>query len=365
MNKVGGPMRFHVVALPHTQTTKDFATCAFTEKVRRFCIMMTDLGHEVVLYAGEQNEAPVTEHVVCISEQQRAAAVGDAHYTTASFDTDLPHWQVFNATVINRMRERIEPKDFICLIGGYAHKPIADAFPTHTSVEFGIGYGGTFAKFKVFESYAWLHSIYAGWKNPTTADGSFFDAVVPGYLEPEMFPEGKGDGDYYFFIGRLIERKGYNIAQEVCERLGKRLIIAGPGTPNGGYGEFVGNVGPEQRAELMGGAIALFAPTTYIEPFGNIVVEAQTCGTPTITTDWGAFTETNINGVTGYRCHTLAEFVQAAEDVKSLDRAAIRKQAIEKYSLDAVGVQYERYFKRLLTLWDDGWYQLDTEEATK
>ena len=364
MKKVGGPMRFHVVALPHTQVTKDFTSCAFTEKVRRFCIMMTNLGHEVILYAGEKNEAPVTEHVVCISESMRAVAVGDKHYTTASFDTNLPYWQVFNATVINKMRERLEPKDFICLIGGYAHKPIADAFPNHTSVEFGIGYGGTFAKYRVFESYAWMHSIYAGHVNPTTVDGGFFDAVIPGYLEPEMFPAGDGDGDYYFYIGRIIDRKGYRIAQEVCERLGKRLILAGPGEGSG-YGEFIGNVGPEERAKLMGGAIALFAPTLYIEPFGNIAIEAQVCGTPTITTDWGAFTETNINGVTGYRCRTLADFVRAAEDVKSLDRAAIRQHAIERYSLEVVGKQYEDYFTRLLTLWDDGWYQLDKEKATK
>jgi glycosyltransferase involved in cell wall biosynthesis len=179
-----------------------------------------------------------------------------------------------------------------------------------------------------------------------------------------MFPEGDGGGDYYFFIGRIIDRKGYRIAQEVCERLGKRLILAGPGE-GAGYGEFIGNVGPEERAKLMGGAIALFAPTLYIEPFGNIVVEAQTCGTPTITTDWGAFTETNINGLTGYRCRTLADFVRAADDVKSLDRAAIRQHAIENYSLDAVGKQYDDYFTRLLTLWDDGWYQLETEKATK
>lgn len=364
MNKVGGPMRFHVVALPHTQVTKDFTSCAFTEKVRRFCIMMHNLGHEVILYAGEQNEAPVTEHVVCISEDLRTAAVGDKHYTAVSFDTNLPHWQVFNATVINKMRERLEPKDFICLIGGYAHKPIADAFPKHTAVEFGVGYGGVFAKYRVFESYAWMHSIYAGHNNPTAVDGHFFDGVIPGYLEPEMFPAGKGDGDYYLYIGRVIDRKGYRIAQEVCEHLGKRLIIAGPGEGSG-YGEFVGNVGPEQRAKLMGGAIAQFAPTLYIEPFGNVAIEAQVCGTPTITTDWGAFTETNINGLTGYRCRTLADFVRAAEDVKSLDRAAIRQHAIERYSLDVVGKQYEDYFARLLTLWDDGWYQLDTEKVTK
>jgi glycosyltransferase involved in cell wall biosynthesis len=352
-------MRFHVVSLPHTQVTKEYSGCAFTEKVRRFCIMMSDLGHEVYLYAGEQVDAPVTKLITCISEERRAQAVGNGHYTQASFDLEALHWRVFNTNVIRLMQQNLEPQDFICLIGGSAHKPIADAYPKHLSVEFGVGYGGVFSKFRVFESYAWMHSIYAGWKNPTTVDGHFYDAVIPGYLEPDMFPLGKGDGDYYLYIGRLIERKGYRIAQEVCERLGKRLILAGPG-PQDGYGEFVGSVGPEERAKLMGGAIATFAPTLYIEPFGNVVIEAQACGTPTITTDWGAFTENNEHGVTGFRCRTLQDFIEATENVKTLDRLRIREQAVAKYSLDVIGRKYEAYFQRLLTLWDKGWYTVET-----
>jgi len=353
-------MRFHIVALPHTQVTKEFAGCAFTEKVRRFCIMMHDLGHEVFLYAGEEVEAPVTELITCVNEDQRAAAVATvSHYTQYPFSGGL--WWNFNTKAIEGIRDRIQPQDFICLIGGSAQKDIADAFPNHLSVEFGVGYGGVFAKYRVFESYAWMHSIYAGWKNPTTADGQFYDAVIPGYLEPDMFPLGNGKGDekgeYYLFIGRLIDRKGYRIAQEVCERLGKRLILAGPGEQSG-YGEFVGSVGPEERAKLMGGAIATFAPTLYVEPFGNVVIESQACGTPTITTDWGAFVENNPVGISGFRCRTLQEFMDAAESVKHLDRAEIRKRAVELYKLDTIGLLYEDYFERLLTLWGDGWYEM-------
>ena len=322
-------------------------------------MMMNDLGHEVFLYAGDEVEAPVTELITCVSKKQQEAALhGVAHYTQFPFDGWL--WDKFNAKAIAEIADRIEKEDFICLIGGSAQKPIADAFPAHTAVEFGVGYGGVFAKFRVFESYAWMHSIYAGWKNPTTADGQFYDAVIPGYLEPEMFPlgDGKGDedGEYYLFIGRLIDRKGYRIAQEVCQRLGKRLILAGPGEQSG-YGEFVGSVGPEQRAKLMGGAIATFAPTLYVEPFGNVVIESQACGTPTITTDWGAFVENNPAG-SGIRCRTLQEFMTAAELVKDLDRSGIRQRAVDLYNLDVIGKQYEAYFQRLLTLWGDGWYSV-------
>jgi glycosyltransferase involved in cell wall biosynthesis len=349
-------MRFHIVALPHTQVTKEFSGCAFTEKVRRFVMMMKAQGHTVFLYAGDQSEGVEDELITCASEAERSKAMeGIAHYT--SFPFSGPLWDKFNATAIAELGKRLEPQDFICLIGGSAQKPIADAYPSHLSVEFGVGYGGVFSKFRVFESYAWMHSIYAGWKNPTTADGHFYDAVIPGYLEPEMFPLGDGKGDYYLFIGRLIDRKGYRIAQEVCQRLGKRLILAGPGEQFG-YGEFVGSVGPAERAALMGGAIATFAPTLYVEPFGNVVIESQACGTPTITTDWGAFTENNPDGVTGFRCRTLQEFIDAAENVKALDRAAIRQRAVSLYNLDTIGQQYDAYFKRLLTLWGDGWYQM-------
>jgi glycosyltransferase involved in cell wall biosynthesis len=108
----------------------------------------------------------------------------------------------------------------------------------------------------------------------------------------------------------------------------------------------------------MGGAIATFAPTTYIEPFGTVAPESMACGTPAITTDWGAFTETVVNGVSGYRCRTLKDFVEAAEKVKYLDRKAVREHAIKNYSLESISVMYEEYFKKLYQLWGNGWYEI-------
>lgn len=351
-------MRFHVVGLPHTNTTEDFTACAYTEKIRKFCIMMKNLGHTVYLYAGEHNEAPCDEHIQCISEQERLEVVGDNHYSAASFDWTLPHWVKFNKNVIEGISKRLEHKDFICLISGYASKPIADAFPQELSVEFGIGYGGWFANYKVFESYAWMHSCYGSKvTNPHDLDGKFFDTVIPSYIDVKDFPLQETPSDYYLYIGRLIERKGYQIAVDVCKMLGKRLVVAGQGTPPE-YGEYVGVVGTEERAKLMGGAIATFTPTTYVEPFGTVAIEAMACGSPIISTDWGAFTETVIDGVTGFRCHTLQEFVDATEYVKTLDRANISNYAKKRYGLDTVAIMYEKYFTRLLSLWGAGWYEV-------
>lgn len=353
-------MRFHVVALPHTNTTLDFTACAYTEKIRKFCIMMKNLGHTVYLYGGEFNEAPCDEHIVCISEEQRLEAVGQNHYSAASFDWTLPHWVEFNKNVIDGIKQRIEHKDFICLIAGYASKPVADAFPNELSVEFGIGYGGFFAKYKVFESYAWMHSCYGSKvSDPHALDGNFYDTVIPSYIDIDDFPAREMSDDYYLYIGRLIERKGYQIAVDVCKHLGKRLIVAGQGIPPE-YGEYVGVVGTEKRAELMGGAIATFTPTIYVEPFGTVAIEAMACGSPIISTDWGAFTETVIDGMTGFRCHTMQEFIDAAISAPGLDRRLISEYSKKRYGLETVGLMYERYFTRLQTLWGNGWYQLDS-----
>ena len=320
---------------------------------------MKNLGHTVYLYGGEYNEAPCDEHIKCISEEERINCLNGNFYTSPSFDWTLPHWVNFNNNVINEIKNRLEHKDFICLISGYAAKQIADAFPNELSVEFGIGYGGSFAQFRVFESYAWMHACYGSrTTDPHSLDGNFFDAVIPSYIDIEEFPLNENPSDYYLYIGRLIERKGYNIAVEVCKHLNKKLVIAGNGVPPE-YGEYVGSVGSEERAKLMGGAIATFVPTIYIEPFGTVAVEAMACGSPVITTDWGAFTETVIDGTTGYRCHTFQEFLYATENVKLLDRKYISNYSKNRYGLDSVGLMYEDYFHRLETLWDKGWYQLN------
>ena len=64
-------MIFHVVGLPHTQTTDEYSSCAFTSKVIGFCKMMKSIGHTVYLYAGEENKTPCDELITCITEEQR------------------------------------------------------------------------------------------------------------------------------------------------------------------------------------------------------------------------------------------------------------------------------------------------------
>jgi glycosyltransferase involved in cell wall biosynthesis len=343
-------VRFHVPALPGRPTARENSTCAYSGYIRKLCRMMHERGHHVILYANGPVGVEVSEFVACYP----------------ILDEPLPfnepeRWADCNDRAADAINARAEPGDFLCLTAG-EQRAIAEAVPL-MAVEQRVGYAGTFTEHRVFETYAWMHAVYGQQQGAMSANGLCYDAVIYPPFEVEDFPEGgggvlgRGEGDYLLYLGRMVERKGCRVAAQIAEALDARLILAGEGPDVPDYGEHIGNVGPDQRAALLGGARALLAPTTYLEPGGGAAIEAQLCGTPVLSTDWGCYTETVEQGVTGCRCRTLGEFLWAAGAVGELDRAAIRERAIARHSLEAIGPQYERYFERLGTLYGKGWYE--------
>lgn len=365
-------MRLHVVGLAHTETTKAWEFCAFTARTRVFASMMTARGYDVRLYAGEANEARVTEHVPLTTRTEQRAwwPAYDGTSVFNEFDSGSRPWRLFNARAAAAIAERSEPGDVLCLTMGLTHKPIADALRDAglTVVEPGIGYSGIWAPFRVFESAAWMHFLAA--REPTDTV-RFFDAVIPRPWELEDFPAGTGAGGYYLFMGRLTARKGPAIAAETARRIGARLLVAGQGVASTEPGvivcqdgtrlegdvEYVGTVGPAERAALMGGAAATFTPTLYLEPGGGVAIESMLTGTPVIATDYGCFRETVDHGRSGFRARTLAEFVAGAKAAPALDRDAVRRHAL-RWTTPVVGAEFDAYFQRLDTLRGDGWYAI-------
>ena len=363
-------MRFHVINLPHTQTTKEFLPCAYTQKVVNFCRMMKSLGHIVYLYGSEQNEAPCDEFITCITKDEQKSNNWKKEFFAIEWNPNVSYWKIMNDNTIIEIGRRIERTDFICIIGGNCQKPISDAFPNHSSVEYGIGYEGVYSKYRVFESYAWMHYVYGLTKQ---MNGNYYDTVIPNYFDPADFPLGDKKQDYFLFIGRMISRKGAHIAAQVCKELGVKLILAGQGVREQKDGkivaddmiiegdvEHVGVVGVKERGELMSKARAVFVPTQYIGPFEGVHAEAMMCGTPVITTDWGVFSETVYDGLNGFRTRTMGEMIEAAKLCDKLNYKEIRDYAIGRFSLNVVRHQYDTYFQRLLQLWGDGWYSKDS-----
>lgn len=371
--------RFHVVGLPHTWTAPSHSACAFTMKIFHFCQMMSSLGHEVYHYGAEGSEVDCIEHVQIMSKIEQEGFFGP-YDPAALYEVDwsgrAPYWRMINERATLEINKRKQPGDFICLIMGTLNKPLADAVGKDVYiVEYGIGYNGTFAPFRVFESYAHMHKIW-GAQGGFDPDGKFYDAVIQNYLDPNDYPFQKKKEDYFLYIGRLVRRKGIHIAVETCKRLGAKLKIAGQGCTKvegnriycadgeiyeGDNLEYVGFATGQKRAQLYQNARGTFVPTIYIEPFGAVAIESQMAGTPPITTDFGAFSETVDHGQTGFRCHTLDQFVWAAKHVQDIDPWYIHQHAVANYSMDRVKWKYQEYFEMLSDLWIDGWNTIHAE----
>jgi len=158
----------------------EYEACAYTSKTRKFCNMMKSLGHKVYLYASEENEANVDELITIAPKDDQQKWFGDndfkQNFFNLTWNIEDEHWQNTNRRAISQIKKRINKKDFICIIGGVCQKQIADAFPAHMSVEYGIGYEGVFAPFRVYESYSHMHYVQGKLNDD---NGRFYDAVIP------------------------------------------------------------------------------------------------------------------------------------------------------------------------------------------
>lgn len=356
----------HLVGIFHTKHTAAYSHCAFTGKALRFSKMMRMYGYRVVEYANAGSESLADERVEMLTHDEFENLLGSRDKKAFHGDdatVGAPHHRLFEERLVPAMKQRVKPRDIICHPFGHAHSRLLQDFPDNTHVETGIGYptlvDGTI---KIFESYAWRH-YHAG---KAGRQGAHYEFVIPNYFDIEDWQPSFTPGQYYAFLGRIDACKGLDTLYEIAKFLpninkSAKIVLCGQGDysrwahPNIVYR---GPISGRERSEFMRNAICSLMPTNFIEPFGGSGVEGLLCGTPLIATDYGAFTETVQQGVNGFRCKTLADWMHALSKVHDLDRVAIAQAARRTYSLEACGAMYDEAFQKIYQLYDKGWYTL-------
>lgn len=378
----GRPYTFHYLAMPHLPVTKEYSGCAFTQKIHKLTKMMLDKGHHVRLYGVGYTDIqhPNLEFVPVLSVEDVRNEWGDK---PPSSDNELGYeWRAegfrhdisaetaectkrFRANAIKEINARKASDHFLLLAQGNYHKSVADAVGLKLTAEPGIGYRGSYAPFRAFESSYIQYFTYGSEHPRASMNGNHYDRIIPNYFDLNDFEFNANPDGYLLYMGRIIHRKGISIAIKVADELGMKLKVAGQGEIKDIAGhespniELVGYAGAGKRNELMGNAAVALVPTIYLEPFGGVAVEAMLCGTPAVTTNFGAFTDTILHGVSGFRCDTLQDFVSNTRAALSLDRGKVREWAMQ-YSIESVNEQYEKWWSDLYQ-----WYLSTTVQGIK
>lgn len=358
-------MRFHVLAIPHTIANKEYISCAFTQLIIRFCKMLKLNNDHTIYFYGHEKSGIDCDELIAITDDNFLNKFYGEYDKDKLLKYDNPHADlIFNSRCTEEIKKRKQKNDFILCFWGITQKKITDNFPDCIIVEPGIGYptSAIFAPYKVFVSYAFMHYCYG---KMNQSDGKWYDCVIPNYFDPSEFKYNEVKKNYMLYLGRIIKCKGLDICIQLAEKLKIKLIIAGQGDlKNIGYNyisewvEYIGHADLEKRKELLSNAKCLLLPTYYIEPFGNVIIEAFLSGTPVITTDWGSFPEINLHGITGYRCRTFEQFLWAIKNIDKIKSENCYKWAIDNFSMEKVRELYEEYFDMLYKLFNkNGFYE--------
>jgi len=210
----------------------------------------------------------------------------------------------------------------------------------------------------VFEKYN-ASSHYVSISDADRNSKLDYVATVHHGIALDEFELRTDSDDYLLFFGRIHREKGTAEAIEVARRSGRRLIIAGI-IQDQAYFErevsphidddrvrYIGSVGPDKRAEVLGGAVALLHLINFDEPFGLSMVEAMACGVPVIAIGRGSVPEVVLDGVTGFIVADLDTATAAVQRVNQLDRLAARKHVEDHFSAERMTDGYLRAYQEV------------------
>ncbi len=173
------------------------------------------------------------------------------------------------------------------------------------------------------------------------------------------YPYREQKEDYVLFLGRMCAEKGVRLAIDAARQAGVTIVVAAKCSepaeqeyfaaevaPRLGRGvEWIGNVGGNEKKDLLARARCLVNPVQWREPFGLVMVEALACGTPVVATRFGSVPEVVDHGVTGWIVDHPAALPEAVHRSQHLSAVECRQRAEAMFDTARMVEGYERIYR--------------------
>jgi glycosyltransferase involved in cell wall biosynthesis len=187
-------------------------------------------------------------------------------------------------------------------------------------------------------------------------------SIVPNGLPLATIPfvaEVPAGGELAY-VGRTDPEKGLLEAIEIASLAGRRLRVAArvgdlpeqrahfenvvrPALRRADV-EFLGELTDAERDGLLGASAATLVTPRWPEPFGLVAIESLAAGTPVLAIGAGALPEIVRDGVDGAIADTPGGLAARLDDVLRLDRAALRRDVLSRFSVARMADGYEAVY---------------------
>lgn len=309
------------------------------------------LGHEVTLFASGDSVTSATLVPCCARALRLDSSVRD----------QLPH----HLLMLEQVVRRAHAFDVVHFHIDLMQMPLVRQFAgsTVTTVHGRLDLPDLVPFYEVF-SQAQLVSISDDQRRPLPVAN--FVRTIPHGLPGDLLPfVSEPRGGYLAFLGRISEEKRPDRAIEIATRAGMPLKIAAkvdrvdeaywretiaPMIAMNPNVEYVGEIGEREKAAFLGNASALLMPIDWPEPFGLVMIEAMSCGTPTIAFRRGSVPEVLEDGRSGFIVDDVAEAVRACGRIDTLDRAGVRAAFEDRFTAARMASDYLDVYRTMAGL---------------
>ncbi len=159
--------------------------------------------------------------------------------------------------------------------------------------------------------------------------------------------------DYLLMVGSIGRHKNQAAAIRVAKKLGMKLVLAGKVREKDYFEElkkdidgeqikYFGELEFNQKLKLYQQALVFLFPILWNEPFGLVMIESMSCGTPVIAFRNGAVSEVVVDSKTGFVVENEEQMTEAVKKIDSISREECRRHIEDNFTTAKMVDGYER-----------------------